>query len=75
MDAGSAANCAMTGAAGGRGGGAGAGATGDGGGGGTATFFLQPTANTVKMMAAHKVRNFRERNMNVSSSGFLRYWP
>jgi hypothetical protein len=54
MDDGSAANCAMTGAAGGRGGGAGAWATGGGGGGGAAAFFLQPTANAIKIMMAHK---------------------
>jgi hypothetical protein len=75
MDAGSAANCAMTGAAGGGGGGAGAWATGGGGGGGAGTFFLQPTANTIKIIVAHKIKNFPERDINISLSGFLRYWP
>src|ERR1017187_10193184 len=61
MDAGSAANCAMAGAAGGGGGGVGgASTTGGGGGGGGGIFFLQPNANTIKIMVAHTITIFRE---------------
>jgi hypothetical protein len=68
MDAGSAANCAMAGAAGGGGGGVGgASTTGGGGGGGGGIFFLQPTANTIRIMVAHTITIFRELNMNISS--------
>src|ERR1039458_8631954 len=78
MVAGSAENCAMTGAAGGGGGGGGAGATGGGGGGGGGIFFLQPAANTIKRMVAHTITIFREFSIKTSPPEFLlivRYWP
>ena len=67
MVAGSAANCAMTGAAGGGGGGGGAACTGGGGGGGGGIFFLHPAANTIKKMVAHTITIFREFGINISS--------
>jgi hypothetical protein len=66
MEAGSAANCAITGACGGGGGGGGSGlATGGGGGGGT--FFLQAAPNTTKLSTMQIIVIFRLLNMNLAS--------
>jgi hypothetical protein len=66
IDAGSAVNCVICGAAGG-GGVAAAGAGGGGGGGGGGTFFLQPAPTSAKASAIAMTINFHLLNMNIFS--------